>query len=70
MQGGLLRVDKDPRRSCYTKGQNIRDQVFPLPFPGPSSVLFQLLGVLMAAGKDIASIQDIMTGDAKPLLAE
>lgn len=46
------------------KGQSIRDAVFPLPFPGPNSVLFQLLGVLMAAGKEMAGIQDILAGDA------
>lgn len=46
-----------------SKGQSIRDAVFPLPFQGPSSVLFQLLGVLMSAGKELASIQDILMGD-------
>lgn len=46
------------------KGQAIRDAVFPIPFPGPSGVLFQLLGTLLQAGKDVASIQDVMTGDS------
>ncbi len=45
------------------KGANIRDAVFPIPFPGPSEVLFQLLGFLVTAAKETASIQDIMTGD-------
>lgn len=47
-----------------TKGQPIRDSIFPLPFQGPSPVLFQLLGVLMSAGKEVASIQDVLAGDA------
>lgn len=47
-----------------SKGQSIRDSVFPLPFPGPSAVLFQLLGTLVSAGKEVASIQDILTGEA------
>lgn len=47
-----------------SKGQAIRDAVFPIPFPGPSAALFQLLGVLMNAGKEVASIQDILAGDA------
>lgn len=47
-----------------SKGQAIRDSVFPLPFPGPSAVLFQLLGMLMNAGKEVASVQDILAGDA------
>lgn len=48
-----------------SKGQAIRDAVFPIPFPGPSPVLFQLLGVLMNAGKEVASIQDVLAGDAQ-----
>lgn len=47
-----------------TKGGPIRDAVFPIPFPGPSTVLFQLLGVLVSAGKEIASIGNILAGDA------
>lgn len=49
------------------KGSNIRDSVFPIPFPGPSEVLFQLLGFLVNAAKETASIQDIMTGDTARL---
>jgi chaperonin GroES len=47
-----------------TKGQSIRDSVFPLPFQGPSPVLFQLLGVLITASEKMASIQNVLTGDA------
>lgn len=47
-----------------TKGQAIRDAVFPLPFPGPNATLFQMLGTLLEAGKEVASIQSILTGDA------
>lgn len=47
-----------------SKGMNIRDAVFPMPFQGPSAVLFQLLGLLMNAGKEMASTQDILAGDA------
>lgn len=46
------------------KGANIRDSVFPMPWPGPSAVLFQLLGFLVQAAKEVASIQDVLTGDA------
>lgn len=47
-----------------TKGQSIRDAVFPIPWPGPSPVLFQLLGFLVNAAKETASTQDILTGDS------
>ncbi len=47
-----------------TKGGNIRDNVLPLPFLGPSQTLFQLLGFLVEAGKGVASLQNVLTGDA------
>ena len=47
-----------------SKGQAIRDAVFPIPFPGPSAVLFQLLGLLLTAGKETAAVKDILAGDA------
>lgn len=46
------------------KGMSIKDAVLPLPFPGPSETLFKLFGVLVAAGKEIASIGNILAGDA------
>jgi chaperonin GroES len=46
------------------KGGSIRDNIFPIPWPGPSEVLFQLLGFLVGAAKEVASIQGILTGDA------
>ena len=47
-----------------TKGGNIRDAVYPLQFPGPSPVLFQLLGLIIDVGKDLAGVGDILAGDA------
>ena len=47
-----------------TRGQAIRDSVFPIPFPGPSPVLFQLLGTLVEAAKGVAGIQNVLVGDA------
>lgn len=58
----LFQVGKYTR--VNSKGGAIRDAVFPIPFPGPSTVLFQLLGVLIAAGKEFASIGNILAGDA------
>ena len=40
----------------------LRDNILPLQLPGPSPVLFQLLGMLIEAAKDITSVQDILTG--------
>lgn len=48
-------------------GASIRDSVFPIPFPGPSNVLFELLGFLVSAAEKTASIQDILTGESAKL---
>lgn len=47
-----------------TRGHSLRDSVLPLPFQGPSQVLFSLLGVLIEKSEGLASIQNILTGDA------
>jgi chaperonin GroES len=44
----------------------IRDNIVPLEFPGPSAVLFNLLGLLIEAGRDISSVKDVMTGGTGP----
>jgi chaperonin GroES len=41
----------------------LRDNVFRLDHPGPSPVLFQLLGMLIESAKEITSVQDVMTGE-------
>lgn len=41
----------------------LRDNIFRLDHPGPSAVLFNLLGMLIEAAKDITSVQDVMTGE-------
>lgn len=45
--------------------QKIGDAVMPMQFDGPSAVLFNLLGLLIEAGKEIASIKDVLTGEQK-----
>jgi len=41
----------------------LRDNVFRLDHPGPSTVLFSLLGMLIQSAKEITSVQDVMTGE-------
>jgi chaperonin GroES len=43
---------------------SLNDSVFQIKHAEPSVVLFQLLGFLVNAGKEITGIQDIMTGGA------
>lgn len=47
-----------------TGGVPIRESIHTFDFPGPSGVLFSLLGMLIEAARDITSIKDIMVGEA------
>jgi chaperonin GroES len=41
----------------------LKDNVFRLDHPGPSAVLFSLLGMMIQSAKEITSVQDVMTGE-------
>ena len=43
-------------------GDDIRKQLVPLPTAQPSPVLFELLGMLVQSGKELASVAEIFTG--------
>lgn len=43
-------------------GDDLRKQIVPLPAKEPSNVLFQLLGYLVTAGKELASVAEIFVG--------
>jgi chaperonin GroES len=47
-------------------GDDVRKSMVPLQLPGPSPVMFQILGLLIEAGREIASVKDVMTGDSGP----
>jgi len=42
---------------------SIRDNIFPLPFKEPSTVLYQLLGNIVEEGRRIGSVADIQVGN-------
>jgi len=44
-------------------GAKIREAIVNMEHPGPSPVLFQLLGMMVDWSKDIANIKDVLTGD-------
>lgn len=43
-------------------GDDIKKQIFPLPIREPSKVLFELLGMLVQAVKELASVPEIFVG--------
>ncbi len=60
MNSGNIRFSLGEWKSVNAAGGTIRENLVSLPTPGPSPVLFQLLGMLVEAGKDIASVKDIV----------
>ena len=50
------------QRVKIPSGMRIGDAILPMQYPGPSAVLFNLLGLLIQGVKDITSVQDILTG--------
>ena len=66
-----LRIGKGPMRmklGQYTPvnatGAALRDGIVTMDFPGPSTVLFQLLGLVIESGKEVANLKDVLSGDA------
>lgn len=47
-------------------GLNLKDGILPVDYREPSSVLYQLLGLLIEASRDLASSNDVMTGNSTP----
>lgn len=60
---GAVRFAVGEYKPVNTMGGTLKDNIFPLPFPGPSQVLFALVQFLVEAGKEIAAVKDIMVGD-------
>lgn len=63
MKSGAVRMKPGEWKRVETTGGALRDSVVPLPVKEPSSVLFNLLGMLIEATKDITATKDILTGE-------
>lgn len=63
IMGGQMMVD--PGQWSRVKGvigQNLKDGIFPITYKEPSTVLYQLLGLLLEASKQLTSSTDAMQG--------
>lgn len=65
MKGGPARFVPGEFKPVDVTGGKIADSIYHMQFPGPNAVLFNLLGLLIEAGKDISSVKDILTGDSQ-----
>ncbi|HKX22453.1 MAG TPA: hypothetical protein VJM81_04185, partial [Rhizorhapis sp.] len=66
MKGGMKPFTPGEWKRIDVTGGTLRENIVPLNLPGPSAVLFNLLGMLIDAAKGITSVQDIMTGAEAP----
>ncbi len=63
LMGGQMMVDPGQwTRAKAVIGQQLKDGIVPINYKEPSSVLYQLLGLLLQAGKELTSSTDAMQG--------
>lgn len=63
MKGGEVRIKLGEWKRMDVTGGTLRENIVPLNLPGPSSVLFNLLGMMIEAAKEITSVQNVLTGE-------
>jgi chaperonin GroES len=64
LAGGPMRFSPGEWKQVTAGGQDLRAAVVPLPVTPPSPVLFQLLGLLLDAAREVANVKDI-AGEAQ-----
>lgn len=64
MKGGGQRHRPGEWKMVQSSGQEVRSGIVPMTFPGPDATLFQMLGMMIDAGRELASVQDVMTGES------
>lgn len=63
IKGKSSRFNPGEWKTPAATGGDIRSSIVPITFPGPDATLFQLLGLMIEAGKEVASVKDVLTGD-------
>lgn len=61
-KGGQIKVSPGKFEQVETSGK-LGDQIHMHQYQGPSPVLFQLLGMMVEAAKEITAVKDILTGE-------
>lgn len=59
---GETRFQPGEWKAVNSTGQDLKQQIVPLPSKEPSDVLFQLMGSLITSGKELASVAEIFVG--------
>jgi chaperonin GroES len=63
VRGGVLKLSPNEFKMVDVAGGDLQSSIFPMPRPEPSAVLFNLLGALIEAGKELASMRDVLNGE-------
>lgn len=63
IKSGQMSIAPGEWKFVDSTGQTLKDSIFPLPVREPSTVLFQLLGLLIESGKSLANLKDVLAGN-------
>lgn len=62
---GTIRFAPGEWKIVQTPGDDIRKGILPLPVHEPSATLFQLLGLMLEAGRDMSSQAEVLSGEQR-----
>ena len=63
-RGKAIQVKSGEWKPVDATGDDLRKNIFPMPVREPSNVLFQLLGLLIESGKELAGMTEILAGNS------
>jgi hypothetical protein len=63
IKSGALKFAPGEWKKVEATGVDLKNSIVPLPIKEPSAVLFNLLGMLIEAAKEISATKDILTGE-------
>ena len=63
-RGKSIQLRSGEWKSVDVTGDDLRKNVFPMPVREPSGTLFQLLGLLIESGKELAGMTEILAGNS------
>lgn len=63
-RGQALTLKSGEWKPVDVTGDDLRKNVFPMPIREPSTTLFQLLGLLIESGKELAGMTEILAGNS------
>ena len=63
-RGKSIQLKSGEWKPVDVTGDDLRKNVFPMPVREPSTTLFQLLGLLIESGKELAGMTEILSGNS------